>query len=174
MGNGTYTTYAYDADGRILDLINYAPDGTVLSRFDYTYDSRGREYDDDHAPGDVDITPTTIWASSRAGRPPTAARQRTQYDAMGNRIQVTQNGATTGYTTNNLNQYTTVGGVTYTYDADGNLIRKASGSDVTTYSYDPENRLIAVTHGSDIADLHVRRPRQPRRQAPRMASRPST
>ena len=42
MGNGTYTTYDYDADGQILHLINFAPDGTILSRFDYTYDSRGR------------------------------------------------------------------------------------------------------------------------------------
>ena len=66
---------------------------------------------------------------------------------MGNRIQVTRNGVTTEYTINDLNQYTTVGGVAYTYDADGNLIRTADGADVTTYSYDPENRLIAVTHG---------------------------
>ena len=95
------------------------------------------------------ITPMTIWVSSRAGRPPDGSSATYTYDAMGNRIQVTQNGVTTDYTTNNLNQYTTVGGVTYTYDADGNLIRTASGSDVTTYSYDPENRLIAVTHGTD-------------------------
>src|SRR5208282_4787355 len=37
----------------------------------------------------------------------------------------------------------------YTYDADGNLIRVQSGTDVTTYSYDPNDRLIAVSHGTD-------------------------
>ena len=148
MGNGTYTTYTYDADSRILDLINYAPDGTILSRFDYTYDSRGRITSMNTLQGTWtytydDLGQLTGWTA------PDGSSATYTYDAMGNRIQVTQNGATTSYTTNNLNQYTTVGGVTYTYDADGNLIRKASGSDVTTYSYDPENRLIAVTHGSD-------------------------
>ena len=33
-GNGTYTTYAYDAAGDLLHLVNYAPDGIVNSRFD--------------------------------------------------------------------------------------------------------------------------------------------
>src|SRR5207244_3722141 len=42
MGNGTYTIYGYDADGQILHLVNYAPDGTINSRFDYTYDRLGR------------------------------------------------------------------------------------------------------------------------------------
>jgi len=149
MGNGTYTTDDYLPDGNISHLINYAPDGTILSRFGYTYDSRGREtlmttlqgswhysYDD--------LGQLTAWTA------PDGSSATYKYDAMGNRVQVTQSGQTTSSTTNNLNQYTTVGGVTYTYDADGNLIRKVSGSDVTTYSYDPENRLIAVTHGADV------------------------
>jgi YD repeat-containing protein len=40
-GNGTYTTYAYDAAGELLHLVNYAPDASVNSRFDYTYDASG-------------------------------------------------------------------------------------------------------------------------------------
>jgi RHS repeat-associated protein len=149
MGNGTYTTYAYDAAGNVLHLINYAPNGTINSRFDYTYDNRGRvtsmntlqglwtyTYDDD---GQL-----TGWKA------PDGSYATYKYDAMGNRILVDQNGVTTDYTTNNMNQYTTVGGVTYTYDADGNLIRERSSSDVTTYSYDPENRLVGVTHGSSV------------------------
>src|SRR5262249_21386807 len=71
-----------------------------------------------------------------------------KYDAMGNRVLVDQNGVTTSYTTNNMDQYTTVGGTTYTYDANGNLIREQSGSDLTSYSYDAQNQLIAVTTGA--------------------------
>ena len=36
-GNGTYTTYQYDANGNVLHLINFAPNGSVNSRFDYSY-----------------------------------------------------------------------------------------------------------------------------------------
>ena len=42
------------------------------------------------------------------------------YDTMGNRITTVINGVATQYTTNNMNEYTNVGGVAYTYDADGN------------------------------------------------------
>ena len=49
--------------------------------------------------------------------------------------------STTAYTTNNLNQYATVGATTYTYDKNGNLT-----SDGTwTYTYDTENRLRRAT-----------------------------
>ena len=159
MGNGTYTTYTYNADGQILDLINYAPSGTINSEFEYTYDSRGLvtsmntlqglwtyTYDDD---GQL-----TGWTA------PDGSYATYQYDAMGNRILVDQNGVTTNYTTNDMNQYTTVGGVTYTYDGNGNLIREQSGSNVTIYGYDAQNQLIAITNGARLADLHVRCPRE--------------
>ena len=41
MGNDTYTTYEYDSSGQLLHLVNRAPDDSVNSRFDYTYDSLG-------------------------------------------------------------------------------------------------------------------------------------
>ncbi len=148
MGNGTYTTYTYNADGQVLDLMNYAPSGTINSDFEYTYDGRGLvtsmntlqgqwtyTYD-----GDGQLTGWTV---------PDGSYATYKYDAMGNRVMVDQDGVTTNYTTNDMNQYTTVGGVTYTYDADGNLIREQSGSSVTTYSYDAQDQLIAVSNGAD-------------------------
>ena len=42
-GNGTYTTFQYDADGNVLHLVNYSPTGTVDSRFDYTYNALGEQ-----------------------------------------------------------------------------------------------------------------------------------
>jgi len=68
-----------------------------------------------------------------------------RYDAAGNRISVTDNGVGTNYSTNNLNQYTSAGAATYTYDTDGNLISKQQGSNTWNYSYDSENRLFGVT-----------------------------
>lgn len=42
LGNGVYTTYEYDSAGQLTRLVNYAPDDTILPRFDYTYDASGR------------------------------------------------------------------------------------------------------------------------------------
>ena len=41
-GNGTFTTYEFDDAGQLTSLVNHLPDGTVSSRFDYTYDDLGR------------------------------------------------------------------------------------------------------------------------------------
>jgi RHS repeat-associated protein len=70
------------------------------------------------------------------------------YDAVGNRLgQSSQVGGvqtTTAYTYDNANRLTGVGGVTYTWDANGNLLSDG----VNTYTYDSANRLIGVTDQS--------------------------
>ncbi len=42
---------------------------------------------------------------------------------------------------NNLNQYTSVGGTVYSYDADGNLVGRTIGGVSWTYLFDSENRM---------------------------------
>ena len=71
------------------------------------------------------------------------------YDEVGNRIRVTDNGVETEYTTNDLNQYTQVGDVTYAFDADGNMISQTENGVTTTYSYDAENHLVGVNTPTD-------------------------
>ena len=142
-GNGTYTTYGYDAAGQLLNIVNYAPNASVNSRFDYTYDQLGQL-----------TSMTTLDGISKYGYDAngqltsvTLPDNRTiqyQYDAAGNRIAVTDNGVATSYETNSLNQYTAVGKGNYTYDADGNLISKTDGGKTSTYTYDAENRLVGV------------------------------
>jgi len=51
-----------------------------------------------------------------------------------------------GYAVNGLNQYTTAGPASFTYDANGNLTSDGSG----TYVYDVENRLIAGPGGASL------------------------
>ena len=144
-GNGTYTNYTYDKVGQLVNLVNYDSDGTVNSRFDYTYDILGRR-----------STMTTLegtwqYRYDKVGQltgviSPDGRTIEYQYDAAGNRIAVKDSGTTTNYATNNLNQYTTVGNATYTYDKDGNLTAKTEGGKTSTYTYDDENRLIQVTN----------------------------
>jgi RHS repeat-associated protein len=150
-GNGTYTTYGYDAAGQILHLFNYAPGGGVNSRFDYTYDSRGRRTSMGTIDGDwtyeYDATGQLIYAQLASTNPQIPSQDlRYVYDALGNRIRTILNGATTEYTTNNLNQYTSLGGLGYRYDADGNL----TFDGVNTYTYDQQNHLVSVIGPSGV------------------------
>ncbi len=146
-GNGTYTTYAYDADGNVLHLVNYAPGGTTInSRFDYTYNALGQRKSMETLDGNWTYTydgTGQLTHAVFASMNPSIANQDLvyNYDALGNRSTTVINGTTTTYTTNNLNEYTTVGGVAQTYDGNGNLISDGTN----TYSYDTLNRLISVT-----------------------------
>jgi RHS repeat-associated protein len=144
LGNGAYSTYVYDAAGHVLHLINYSAQGVVNSRFDYTYDTNGRktamttldglwQYSYD---ADGQVTSVTL--------PTTSAVQYT-YDAAGNRTTTVSGAASTNYNVNNLNQYTSVGGHAYNYDADGNLISKSTSSGTWTYTYDDEGRLLTAS-----------------------------
>jgi RHS repeat-associated protein len=143
LGNGTFTTYAYDAAGQLRHLVNHAPNGSVNSRFDYTYDPEGRRSSVTTLEG------TTGYGYDALGQLTSVALPggriiRYEYDPTGNRISVTDNGVTTRYTTNHLNQYTTVGTVSYAYDADGNLVRQSDGTNITSYSFDDENQLVGL------------------------------
>ncbi len=150
LDNGVYTTYQYDAAGQLLQLDNYAPDDSELSHFHYTYDMLGRRTSMDTHYGlwtyEYDDIGQLTHAVLDSTDPQIPDQDITYvYDALGNRISTIVNGKTAEYTTNNMNQYTQVGDITYEFDADGNLVREISPEGTTTYTYDDENRLIAVS-----------------------------
>lgn len=66
------------------------------------------------------------------------------YDANGNRETVGDNGVTTSYTANTLNQYTAAGSLTPSYDTNGNM----AGQGGWAYTYDAQNRLTSAHKGS--------------------------
>ena len=74
-----------------------------------------------------------------------------QYDAAGNRVAVVDNGTSTLYTANNLNEYTQAGNTSYTYDSAGNLISKTDSTGTTTYSYNVLNQLVSVDSPAGLA-----------------------
>ena len=152
-GNGTYTTYDYFADGQLQSLVHHAPDGSVNSRFDYTYDDLGRQISATTLDGawtyGYDATGQLTRAVFASVNPDILDQDLTYvYDAAGNRIRTIHNGDITEYTTNNLNQYETVGDAVYQYDDDGNLVEKTEDGQTWQYDYNTENRLVKVT-GSD-------------------------
>ncbi|MGA2499470.1 MAG: RHS repeat-associated core domain-containing protein, partial [Tepidisphaeraceae bacterium] len=145
-GNGTYTTYQYDANGNVLHLINYAPGGTVNSQFDYTYNALGLETGEATLDGAWTYTYDAdgqlihaVFASTNTTNIPNQDLTY-NYDALGNRTSTVINGVTTAYTANNVNEYTSVGGTPYAYDADGNLLSDGTNA----YSYNAMNELVGV------------------------------
>jgi RHS repeat-associated protein len=143
LGNGVYSTYAYDAAGHITSLVNLRADAVVLSRYEYTYDLSGRRTSMITLDGTFSYGYDALGQLIRVEHPDGRIAVY-DYDAAGNRTRVIDNGVETAYATNDLNQYTEVGDVTYEFDADGNLVSQAEGGVTTTYTYDIENRLIGV------------------------------
>lgn len=160
LGNGVYTTYAYDRAGQLLTLTNARPDHSVLSFFNYTYDSRGRrtamathygawtyEYDD------LGQLTHAVLASTDSQIPNQDLRY--EYDAMGNRVRTVENGVTTEYATTNVNHYVRVGSTNYVFDADGNMVLEITPQGTNSCFYDAENRLTARTSaGISIQELY--------------------
>ena len=155
-GNGTYSTYGYDAAGQLLHLVNYAPGGSVNSRFDYTYDLLGRRTTEATIDGQwtysydaIGQLTHAVFASSNVA---IAAQDLAYfYDPAGNRTQTIINGVTTAYVTNKLNEYTRVGDTTYGYDLNGNQISATGPAGVTNYTFNVRNQLTSITNpGSSL------------------------
>jgi len=155
-GNGTYTTYQYDGNGHILHLINYAPGGSINSRFDDTYNALGLKTAEATLDGTwtytYDAIGQLVHAVFASNNPATIPNQDLvyNYDSVGNRTSTVLNGVTTNYVTNNMNQYASVGGVAFSYDAKGNLLSDAERS----YRYDIVNRLVGMSYNS-VSDSYA-------------------
>ncbi len=149
QGNGTFATFEYDVAGQLTQLVNHAPEGSVNSRFDYEYDRLGRRTRMGTLDGawtysydDLGQLTHAVFASTNPAVP--SQDLSYVYAALGNRVTTIENGVTTAYAANNLNEYTSVGTAAFGYDADGNLLSQTGGSDDATYSYDVQNRLVQV------------------------------
>ena len=162
-GNGTYTQYRYDLAGQLLSIENFAPDDTLNSSSIYTYDSLGRQTSlttlDGEWTYDYDATGQLTEAVFASTNPDIPSQDLTyEYDAAGNRINTIENGESTDYTTNNLNQYTEVGGFDYQYDDDGNLVSRTNEEGTTSFSYNSENQLIGVTEPDGTVTIYEYNP----------------
>ena len=151
-GNGTTSSYSYDAAGQLLRIDNANPAGTIVSSLVYTYDLLGRRTGETSNQGSwsysYDANGQLVGADFTSSDPAVISNQSRQYvyDAAGNRISTLVNGVATSYSSNALNQYTSVGGAGYSYDADGNLLSDG----LRSYEYNSENRMIRASAGADV------------------------
>lgn len=129
-GAGVLATYAYNNLGKRTSLA--AGNGTVTS---WSYDPVGRlaSLTQDLAGTANDLTVTNSYspASQIVGQ----TRSNDTY-AYTQAVDVNR-----GYTSNGLNQYSTAGPASFTYDANGNL--KSNGTN--TFTYDAENKLTSTS-----------------------------
>jgi len=143
--NGTRTEYASDVNGLLTGVAHKrAGPGTPFSSFNYGYDGVGNclsatTPEGTHTYGYDGAYELTLADHADGYHFPDTTYN---YDQAGNRISVVD-GGTVAYTDNNLNQYASVGGTSFAYDANGNLTYDG----VNTYTYDRENQLVSCATG---------------------------
>ena len=152
MANGTRASHTYDGAGRLTRLANLKSDGSIISRFTYTYDNAGNRTTEVRSEPALDSRTTfsydntyQLTSEHRTGTSPFAITHT--YDALGNRLE--EHHSTGGRTTSTYdaaNQLDTSevssGTTTYTYDAVGNLtVTQTPSNQRTTNTWDCEGRL---------------------------------
>lgn len=172
--NGQTRGYTYDNQGRLTQLANVHPTAGNLATFGYAYDVNHATDAATMLGQRVSMTATIpaqnlsaaltkyyYDANYQLGRAdyPAAAPfggevHSWTYDAIGNRLTSTVNGATTNYTyqkvgtnPNNWQRMTSDGVKPYTYDPNGNTT--AQGSD--TFSWDYEDRMTSISGSATVA-----------------------
>lgn len=153
--NGIAANFVYDADNRVVS-IDHVLGASEIIGFHYDRDNEGNALDETkkHAPPlseayayDTTYRLVTYEVGSLVGSTVPVPSTQSQYslDQVGNWTAKTANGIPQARTHNGVNELTSVAGVPYVYDGNGN---QASDS-VSKYVYDEENRLTQVSRQSD-------------------------
>jgi len=167
LPNNVTRTQTYDALLRST-IVEYRKNAASQKKFEYIYNladyrllekrhhssGTGDNYDLDSIYRSVTVkagVADPVAEQQNPGSQTVASTTGVTYDAAQSRSQVivTAGGTptTTNYTTDALNFYTAVGGVTHVRDANGNL--KDDGTNL--YDYDYRNELVSIRRKSDLA-----------------------
>jgi RHS repeat-associated protein len=143
MIGGTRLNLArYDAAGRLEATFRADTSGWNMAiHTSYDYDAISRLQASTHAFAGTGANVSTAFAYNPASQIISRTRNNDDYRFDGH-VAVDRS-----YARNGLNQYTSAGSASFTYDANGNL----TSDGMTTYSYDIENRLIGTSTGVTLA-----------------------
>ena len=126
---------AYDVQGRRSTTTRGS------SATSYTYDAVSRLASDTQSFASGSANTTSGYGYNPASQIVSKSRTNTAYAFTG------YESVSRAYAANGLNQYTTGGPATFSYDANGNL----TGDGTSGYGYDVENRLVSRSNGLAIA-----------------------
>ncbi|HZZ82235.1 MAG TPA: RHS repeat-associated core domain-containing protein, partial [Gemmataceae bacterium] len=139
------STYAYDAAGRLTDLV-HATNSITIAAYQWTFDAANRITQETSPDGtttygyDALNQVTSVTSSLPA--------ENYSYNASGNRTNA-------GYATGADNRLASDGVYNYTYDPDGNLTQRTeiATGDVTLYTWDYRNRLTEVISKDSLGNV---------------------
>ena len=127
LGNGAYSEYVLDRTNfKLSRMVNYFPNGSISSYFEYNYDRKGRIIQLNTTSGSwyykYDAASQLIGSTDPQGK-----IVRYTYDKRKNRLFVSQEpGNKTLYATNEVNQYSSAGNYDIKYDMNGNVEEKTN------------------------------------------------
>ncbi|MCI0619492.1 FG-GAP-like repeat-containing protein [Candidatus Wolfebacteria bacterium] len=129
-------TYTYDVVGNITDVVDISDTATAKT-VTYTYDDLYR------------LTGATVTGAANGEN----YTRTYAYDALGNITEASQNGIYSyeghlGGGFANPHAVTSVGGMSYTYDENGNLLSTAPPAGGWTHTWDYRNRLVSSSDGA--------------------------
>lgn len=151
--NQAQTDYAYDELGRITSLLTRDRSGIVTDGFTYEYDAMGNRLSQVALRDGVPETYGYDLAERLVRWERNGNILEYSYDAVGNRVALSEPGATTTYSYDAANRLiesnrqsaAAVSHTSYEWDLDGNQVRVVADSAVESYSYDALNRMTAAT-----------------------------
>jgi RHS repeat-associated protein len=165
--NGTTSNYLFDGFGRVSDLDHKTSAPATFAGYDMLYDKMGNllyeEWSHDSGKGNnyaydkayrltkslhLCADPSAELASPGSQTYGTKVEYNLTDDSDRSSVVTTPYGlsaATVNYSSNNVHEYTVIGGVSRTYDNAGNLIDDGTFE----YAYDYRNQLLTVTRKSN-------------------------
>ena len=142
--NGITTTYGYNENGWLSSIM---ADHDIMN-LQMTYDAIGNmtERKDVLNADHTESYGYDVISQLTSFKRGTTVDKSYQFDLLGNRVKVLENGVATNYTSNNVNAYTAItGGLSFTpqYDDNGNMLN----DDKHTYAYDFNNKQVGMDNG---------------------------
>ena len=150
--NGTKSQFSYNTMNWVTSLRHYNSNNSFI-HLDYSFDKEGNKQQEDkiHLPDRSesytydDNYRLTGFQRGNLATGNFSNQSSYDYDPLGNRQQVIKDGISTEYSSNEMNEYNSISGMSSPiYDNNGNLMEDGT----INYQYDFENRLISVDNDS--------------------------